>query len=275
MESVRQSRAPTLTCARLGVTETRCRLAPMTHPNHNSLPMPAPTAHTLTEHTFEATRSSGAVSGLLLRPVDADCLLVFAHGAGAGMRHAFMEAAAHRLADREIATFRYQFPYVEQGRKRPDHQPILLKTVRSAVAKASAVANGLPIYAGGKSMGGRMTSLATAREPLPGVRGLVFFGFPLHPAGKPGVERAEHLARVAPPMLFLQGTRDKLAELELLTELLRPICGELSDTATLELVEGADHGFHVLKRSGRTDDEVLDELADRTRAWIDTTTGGR
>jgi predicted alpha/beta-hydrolase family hydrolase len=187
------------------------------------------------------------------------------------MRHAFMEAAAQRLADRGIATFRYQFPYVEQGRKRPDYQPILLKTVRSAVAEASALAKGLPIYAGGKSMGGRMTSLATAQEPLPGVRGLVFFGFPLHPAGKPGVERAEHLTRVALPMLFLQGTRDKLAELELLT----PICGELPDTATLERIEGADHGFHVLKRSGRTDDEVLDELADRTRAWIDTTIGDR
>jgi len=251
----------------------------MIDPNHNSLPMPTSTPPTLTHHSFEATQSSGTVSSLLLAPADADCLLVFAHGAGAGMRHSFMEAATRRLADRRIATFRYQFPYVEQGRKRPDHQPILLKTVRSAVAEASALANGLPIYAGGKSMGGRMTSLATAGEPLAGARGLVFFGFPLHPAGKPGVERAEHLSRVALPMLFLQGTRDKLAELELLTELLtelvRPICGELSDTATLEPIEGADHGFHVLKRPGRTDDEVLDELADRTRAWIDTTTGGR
>lgn len=225
----------------------------------------------LTEHTFEATKSSGTVSGLLLQPPDADCLLVFGHGAGAGMRHTFMEAAAHRLADRGIATFRYQFPYVEQGRRRPDYQPILLKTVRAAVAQASTLCGGLPLWAGGKSMGGRMTSLAAAREPLHGVRGFVFFSFPLHPAGKPGVERAEHLTRVALPMLFLQGTRDKLADLELLA----PICDELHDAATLELVDGADHGFHVLKRSGRTNDEVLDELADRTRAWIDMTIGGR
>ena len=233
-------------------------------PPTSSLPTP-------TEHTFEATKSSGTVSGLLLRPVDADCLLVFGHGAGAGMRHTFMEAAANRLADRRVATFRYQFPYVEQGRRRPDYQPILLKTVRSAMAEASTLSGGLPLWAGGKSMGGRMTSLAAAREPLGGVRGLVFFGFPLHPAGKPGVERAEHLTRVALPMLFLQGTRDKLAD----PDLLAPICEELSDAATLELVDGADHGFHVLKRSGRTDDEVLDELADRTRAWIDITTGDR
>ena len=226
---------------------------------------------TLTEHTFEATKSSGVVSGLLLQPADADCLLVFGHGAGAGMRHSFMEAAANRLADRRIATFRYQFPYVEQGRRRPDYQPILLKTVRSAVAEASTLSDGLPLWAGGKSMGGRMTSLAAAREPLLGVRGLVFFGFPLHPAGKPTVERAAHLKDVALPMLFLQGTRDELAELEILA----PICDELSDTATLELIDEADHGFHMLKRSGRTNDEVLDELADLVRAWIDITTGDR
>lgn len=225
------------------------------------------------EHRFEATRSSGEVSALLLRPEDARCLLVFGHGAGAGMRHTFMEKMSERLAQRRIATFRYQFPYMEQGRRRPDHRNILLKTVRSAVSAAAEAAPDLPLFAGGKSMGGRMTSGAVAVEPLAGVKGLVFFGFPLHPAGKPGTERGEHLGdvevapegrkRCAAPMLFLQGTRDKLADLDLL----RPICRDLGDRATLHVVEGGDHSFHVLKRSGRTFSEVLDELADAVRDW--------
>ncbi len=202
---------------------------------------------------------------MLLEPAEARCLLVFSHGAGAGMRHRFMEDAAERLADRGVATFRYQFPYMEKGSRRPDYGPILLKTVRSAVAAAGNVAGGLPLFAGGKSMGGRMTSLAAASEALNGVRGITFFGFPLHPAGKPGVARADHLGDVGVPMLFLQGTRDKLAPLDLLA----PVCEGLGQRATLHVVEGADHGFHVLKRSGRTDDEVLDELVDTTRAWID------
>ncbi|MEM7349167.1 MAG: alpha/beta family hydrolase [Acidobacteriota bacterium] len=216
------------------------------------------------ELRFQATRSSGDVSALLVRPDDACCLLILGHGAGAGMRHAFMESICERLAERGIATFRYQFPYMEQGRKRPDHRNILLKTIRSTVAAATEAAAGLPLFAGGKSMGGRMTSMAAAKEALPGVQGLVFFGFPLHPAGKPGTERGEHLAEVDVPMLFLQGTRDKLAGLDLL----RPICQGLGERATLHIVEGGDHSFHVLKRSGRTHGEVLDELADTTQDWI-------
>ena len=218
-----------------------------------------------TEYTFEATRSSGVVSALLTCPANADCLLVFGHGAGVGMRHIFMETLAARLADRRIATFRYQFPYMEQGRRRPDFQPVLLKTVRSAVSAASALSDGLPLFAGGKSMGGRMTSLAASKESLAAVRGIVFFGFPLHPVQKPGIERSDHLKATVVPLLFLQGTRDKLARLDLL----EPVCQDLTQGATLHLIEGADHGFHVLKRSGRTDDDVRDELADATRTWID------
>ena len=219
----------------------------------------------VTRSKFEATESSGNVSALLTRPADADRLLVLGHGAGAGMQHASMEALAVHLADRRIATFRYQFPYMEQGRGHPDHQPVLLKTVRSAVSAASGLSDGLPLFAGGRSMGGRMTSLAAAKQPLADVRGIVFFAFPLHPSHKPGVERAEHLREVGLPLLFLTGTRDKMAPLDLL----QPVCQGLAQTATLHVVEGADHSFHILKRSGRTDDEVQDELADATRSWID------
>ncbi len=218
---------------------------------------------TLQEHRFQATGSSGEVSALLLRPPEARCLLVFGHGAGAGMRHAFMEKMSQRLAARRIATFRYQFPYMEQGRRRPDHRNVLLEAVRSSVAAAGEAAPELPLLAGGKSMGGRMTSGAAAVEVLEGVRGLVFFGFPLHPAGKPGTERGDHLEDVGVRMLFLQGTRDKLADLELL----RPVCAALGERATLHVVAGGDHSFHVLKRSGRTVSEVLDELADAVRDW--------
>lgn len=216
------------------------------------------------ELRFTASRSSGEVSALFLRPKGARACLAFAHGAGAGMRHAFLASMAERLAARGIATFRYQFPYAEKGGRRPDPQPILLATVRSAVAAAAEAAGGLPLFAGGKSMGGRMTSLAAAKDPLPGVRGLVFFGFPLHPAGRPSAERGEHLAQVALPMLFLQGTRDALADLDLL----RPVCERLGARATLHVVEDADHSFHVPKRSGRTDDETQDELADAMDRWV-------
>jgi predicted alpha/beta-hydrolase family hydrolase len=214
------------------------------------------------ELRFTASRSRGVVSALLVAPPDAWCLLVLGHGAGAGMRHRFMEAIADRLAARGVATFRYQFPYMEAGSRRPDPRPLLLATVRSAVAAAAGAAPGLPLLAGGKSMGGRMTSQAAAAEPLPGVRGLVFFGFPLHPAGRPGTERGDHLADVGVPMLFLQGTRDALADLELL----RPLVAGHGDRATRHVVDGADHGFAVLKRTGRTGDEVLDELPDATAA---------
>lgn len=217
-----------------------------------------------TELRFLASRSAGEVSALLVRPDQARRLLVFGHGAGAGMRHHFMEDAAALLAAQGVATFRYQFPYVEQGSRRIDPQPILLSTVRSAVAAARDAAPDLPLLAGGKSMGGRMTSLAASKEPLD-VRGIVFFGFPLHPAGAPATERGEHLAAVPNPMLFLQGTRDKLADLGLL----RPVVDQLGSRATLHVVEGADHGFDMLKRSGRTAAEVLEELAKTLATWAD------
>jgi predicted alpha/beta-hydrolase family hydrolase len=219
----------------------------------------------VTETKFLASRSAGEVSALLMRPEGARRMLVFGHGAGAGMRHRFMEDAALALAARGIATFRYQFPYVEQGSRRIDPQPILLSTVRSAVAAAQAAAGDLPLFAGGKSMGGRMTSLAASKEALDGVKGIAFFGFPLHPAGEPGTQRAEHLAAVSIPMLFLQGTRDKLAALDLL----RPIVEGLGPRATLHVIEGADHGFDMLKRSGRTAEDVLEELAQTVAEWAE------
>ncbi len=216
---------------------------------------------------FRASASAGEVGALLLRPERARWLLVLAHGAGADMHHAFMEGAARALADEGIATLRYQFPYTEKGKRRPDPRPLLLATVRAALAAAAEVADGLPILAGGKSMGGRMTSLAAAEEALPGVRGIVFFGFPLHPAGKQdaAAERAAHLRQVGVPMLFLQGSRDRLADLELL----RPIHAKLGAGAALHVVEDADHGFHVPKRTGRSDADVLVELARATRRWTE------
>jgi len=182
------------------------------------------------------------------------------------MRHAFLEATSARLAARGVATLRYQFPYMEGETRRPPNPPRLLSaTVRAAVARAAELAPELPRFAGGKSLGGRMTSTAASEGGLPGVRGLVFFGFPLHAPGKPGVERADHLARVEAQMLFLQGDRDKLAELERL----RPVVDALGPRARLHVVLGGDHSFHVLKRSGRSDEEVLDELADRVSEWTD------
>jgi hypothetical protein len=215
------------------------------------------------ESRFRAGERSGDVSSLLLRPDDADRLLVLAHGAGAGMRHAFLEAIAARLAARGIATFRYQFPYMERRARRPDPPSVLIETVRSAVAAATEAAEGLPVLAGGKSLGGRMTAAAAAERDLAGVEGLVFFGFPLHAPGRPGRQRAAHLAEVAIPMLFLQGTRDDFADLALL----RPVCEELGPRATLRIIEGADHSFCVPKRSRRTAEDALDELADATREW--------
>jgi predicted alpha/beta-hydrolase family hydrolase len=220
---------------------------------------------TAIESRFQASRSSGEVSALLERPGDARWLLVLGHGAGAGMRHRFMEAISAALASHAIATFRYQFPYMEKRSGRPDPQPVLLATVRAAVAAAHSVAPDLPLLAGGKSMGGRMTSLASADEPLPNVRGLVFFGFPLHPAGKPGIERAQHLERVALPMLFLQGRRDKLAGLGLLA----PVLERIGPRATLHVVEEGDHSFAVPKRSGRSEADVLDDLVRTVASWAE------
>jgi predicted alpha/beta-hydrolase family hydrolase len=203
------------------------------------------------------------VSALLMKPPQARACYVFAHGAGAGMAHASMETIAAGLADRGIATLRYQFPYMEKGSKRPDAPAVAHAAVRAAVAEAARLCDGLPLIAGGKSFGGRMTSQAQALGALPGVRGLAFFAFPLHPAGKPSSDRAKHLADVDIPMLFLQGTRDALAELSLL----EPLVKKLGRLATLHPVKEADHSFHVLARSGRNDREVMTEVLDAFAAW--------
>ena len=204
----------------------------------------------------------GKVSGLLLKPRGALACCVLAHGAGAGMTHPFMEAIALALAARGMATLRYQFPYMEKKSRRPDAPAVAQAAVRAAVNEAARLAPGLALIAGGKSFGGRMTSQSQAASPLPGVRALAFLGFPLHPAGKPSDARGEHLAAVRVPMLFLQGTRDKLAELSLL----RPPCNGLR-RATLHEIEDADHSFHVPARTGRKDAEVIAELADVLAEW--------
>jgi predicted alpha/beta-hydrolase family hydrolase len=205
----------------------------------------------------------GHVAALLMLPRDAWMLYVLAHGAGAGMRHRFLESVSETLADRGIATLRYQFPYMEAGRRRPDSPPVLQATVRAVVAQAADVAPGVPLIAGGKSLGGRMTSAAAAETPLFGVRGLVFLGFPLHAPGQPGTSRADHLDRVDIPMLFLQGTRDDFARLDLITD----VTEGLGPDATLHLVDEGDHSFGVLKRSGRTPAEVLTEITDTIEQW--------
>jgi len=204
------------------------------------------------------------VSGLMQRPRRARACLVLAHGAGAGMTHPFMTAIAKELAARGIATLRYQFPYMERGGKRPDAPPLCHATVRAAVLTAHKLAPKLMLVAGGKSFGGRMTSQAQANSPLPGVRGLALLGFPLHAANKPSGARGEHLAQVRIPMLFLQGTRDALADLTLMRRLVR----RLGKLATLKVLTGADHSFHVLVRSGRTDEAMRDEMADSLATWI-------
>lgn len=219
----------------------------------------------LRELRIPVSERAGEVSALLLRPRGARALLALAHGAGANMRHAFMQSAAEALAAEGIATLRYQFPYSEAGRRAPDHRKTLLATVRAAVAVAEKQAGGNPLLAGGKSMGGRMTSLSAAEGDLDAVRGIVFFGFPLHAGGKPSDERGGHLRRVAQPLLFLQGSRDRLADLALL----EPLVHGLSAPTRLHVVEDGDHSFHVPKRSGRNDAEVIDELARVTATWID------
>lgn len=218
-----------------------------------------------------AVGHAGAVSALLIRPANARACFVFAHGAGAGMTHAAMEAAAHGLAERGVATLRYQFPYMEKGSKRPDPPAVAHTAVRAAVAEAGRCCAGLRLIAGGRSFGGRMTSQAQALSPLTGVDGLAFFGFPLHPVGKPSDDRARHLADIKIPMLFLQGTKDKLAELALL----EPVVERLGRMATLHPVRGADHSFHVPARSGRNDREVLREILDAFAGWIETIKAGK
>ena len=206
------------------------------------------------------------VSGLLQTPREARACYVMAHGAGAGMAHPFMESVANGLAERGVATLRYQFPYMEQGSKRPDTPKVAQATVRAAVAEAARLVPDLALFAGGKSFGGRMTSQAQAAAPLAGVRALVFLGFPLHPAGRPSDERAKHLFAVHIPMLFLQGTRDQLADLQLM----QALAGQLRARATLKLFQDADHSFHVPARTGRKDSEIMAEMLDALAGWIET-----
>ena len=204
------------------------------------------------------------VSGLLLHPAGAKALYLFAHGAGSNMTHKSMASIAEGLAERGIATLRYNFLYAEKGSKRPDAPRLAHAAVRAAAVVGKELAGNLPLYAGGRSFGGRMTSQAQAEDPLPGVRGLAFLGFPLHPAGKPGVERAEHLAKVQVPMLFVTGSRDALAELDLL----RPVVAELGKRATFRVVEHADHSFKVAKSSGWTAAEAEAEALDALANWM-------
>ena len=218
-----------------------------------------------TEELRFAVEGAGEVPALLMRPANARWMLALAHGAGAGMKHSFMEKLAGELAEAGVATLRYQFPHMEAGRGVPDRPVVLTATVAAAVRAAAKAAPDLPLLAGGKSMGGRMSSQASAQGLLDGVRGLVFFGFPLHPPKQPSTKRAEHLFQVTVPMLFLQGTRDELADLNLL----RPVCAKLGARATLHVIETADHSFHVLKKSGRSDEDVLRELAETAAAWAE------
>jgi uncharacterized protein len=223
--------------------------------------VPIPPAETIVITGDDGVR----VSGLLQTPGGAWACYVLAHGAGAGMNHPFLAAVAAELAQRGIASLRYQFPYMERRAKRPDPPPLAQATVRAAAAAAQRMLPSLPLIAGGKSFGGRMTSQAQAKAPLPGVRGLAFLGFPLHPAGQPSQDRAQHLFDVRVPMLFLQGTRDTLAALDQL----EPVCRALGERATLKLFADADHSFHVPARSGRKDGQVRGEMLDALAAWID------
>lgn len=214
--------------------------------------------------TFPGDPNRPDVDALWLRPRGAKAVYVLAHGAGAGMEHAFMVAMADALAAHGIATLRFMFPYMQAGSRRPDAERILRATLTAAAKLAVQRARGLPVFAGGKSMGGRMTSRAMAEAPMPGIAGLAFLGFPLHPAGKPSDERAAHLSDVSVPMLFVQGTRDRLATLDLL----HPVIDGLGDRATLHIVDGGDHSLAVPKRSGRTSDEVLNEVASTMAQWM-------
>jgi predicted alpha/beta-hydrolase family hydrolase len=225
------------------------------------MPPVQPSQHSLTIPVGEDRR----VSGLLLRPERAWACYVLAHGAGAGMSHPFLEAVAQELGARGIATLRFQFPSMEARMRRPDPPKLAEATVRAAVAHAARLLPGLPLFAGGKSFGGRMTSQAQAAAPMPGLRGIAFLGFPLHPSGRPAIDRAAHLDRVSVPMLFLQGTRDALAE----TELMTLVVHRLGASATLKLFAEADHSFHVPARSGRTDAEIRGEMLDALAAWVE------
>jgi uncharacterized protein len=218
----------------------------------------------MSTETLTIDSGDSTVSALWNKPAGAKAALVLAHGAGAGMTHKAMEATAEGLATRKIATLRFNFPYMERGSKRPDSPAIAHAAIRAAVAKATKLAPRLPLFAGGRSFGGRMTSQTQTAEPLPKVAGLVFFAYPLHPAGKPGVDRADHLKQVKLPMLFLQGTNDALAELNLL----RPTVSKLGSRAKLALFDSADHSFHVPAKTGRKDPEVLADILDTAARWM-------
>jgi hypothetical protein len=224
--------------------------------------MLAPVSQPLTIRVSKAE----TVSALFSRPEPSRACYVLAHGAGAGMNHPFMASVSSGLADRGIATLRYQFPFMERGSKRPDSPRVARTAVRAAIAMAASLMPDTPLFAGGKSFGGRMTSQAQAESALPHVRGLIFLGFPLHPAKKPSLDRAEHLAQISCPMLFLQGTRDELADVALM----RTVTGQLRALATLQMFDDADHSFHVRAHSGRTDRQVFDSMLDAIGAWITT-----
>lgn len=221
---------------------------------------------TVSELRFAAAPGAGEVSAILLKPPDCQALFILGHGAGAGMRHRFMDGMAEALSGHGIGTFRYQFPFVEAGKRRPDRAPVLTGTVRTAVAAARELEPDLPLFAGGKSMGGRMTSKAQAESSLAGVRGLVFLGFPLHRPGDPSDARADHLRDIDVPMLFVQGTRDRLAEMDRMAVVVRA----LGERAEMSVVLDADHGFDVLKRTGKSTEEVYDDMAAVVRGWTDT-----
>jgi uncharacterized protein len=216
---------------------------------------------------FSASKSAGEVSSIVIVPQTAKAIYVFAHGAGAGMNHPFMEKVSGLFLEEGIATLRFNFPYIEKKKKSPDSAPILMETVRSAVKTALDYAGDIPLFAGGKSMGGRMTSMAASNPDKTGmerVKGIVFFGFPLHAPGRPSGERAEHLYKVNIPMLFLQGTRDKLADLQLL----KPVIQKIGNRADLHIVDGGDHSFNVLKSSGKNNEYVLKEIVNKAAEWM-------
>jgi len=227
------------------------------------------TATRIRKLEFRVDEETGTVTGLLARPRGARWLFVLAHGAGAGMRHPFLEGIADRLSKRKVATFRFQFPYMEAGRKRPDRPGLLERTVLAAVPAAVAAAPRLPILVGGKSLGGRISSQVVAAGKLHAVRGIVFLGFPLHAPGKRSDKRGDHLREIGVPMLFLQGDRDRLADLSLI----HPLCESLDGRATLHVVAGGDHSFQTLKRAYREPSEVLDEISDTIAAWASTALG--
>ncbi len=217
---------------------------------------------------FLVTNTSGEVSAILVSPKNPQWLIALAHGASAGIHHEFMTAIAQILAKHRMASLRYNFPYMESGKRTPDSQRVLVETVRRAIKSARERCGDLPLIAGGKSLGGRMISTAASEEALPGVQGIVFFGFPLHAPGKPSTERGEHLVRVQIPMLFLQGTRDSFAD----PNMLLPLIDRLQEKghAKIHTIDGGDHSFHILKKSGRTDLDVLEELGTIVRDWAST-----